>query len=79
MADKAALSLRAKKLDLFPKHFDNCDDIDTGVDSLVRRIKEAVAQHIPLSKPASFSIPWWSSELTQLVINARRVRREHRR
>jgi hypothetical protein len=64
MADKAALSLRAKELDLFPNCFENCDDIDTGVDRLVRWIKEAVAQHIPLSKPTSLSVPWWSSELT---------------
>jgi hypothetical protein len=38
MADKAALSLRAKELDLFPKRFENCDDIETGVDRLVRCI-----------------------------------------
>jgi hypothetical protein len=36
MADKGALSLRAKELDLFPKCFENCNDIDTGVDGLVR-------------------------------------------
>ncbi len=42
-------------------------------------IKQAVAQYIFLSKPASFSIPWWSSELTKLVRNARRAIREHRR
>jgi hypothetical protein len=43
----------------------------------VRWIKEAVAQHIPLTKPVSFSLSWWSSELTQLVRNARRARRWH--
>jgi hypothetical protein len=46
---------------------------------MVRWIKEAVAQHIPLSKPAPFFVSWWSSELTQLVRNARRARRWHTR
>jgi hypothetical protein len=32
-----------------------------------------------LSKPVSFSVSWWSSELTQLVRNARRARRWHTR
>jgi hypothetical protein len=36
MADKAVLSLRAKELDLFPKRFENCYDIDTGVDRSMR-------------------------------------------
>ncbi len=44
---------------------------------MVRWIKGAVAQHIPLSKTVSFSIPWWSSELTLLVNNARRARQWH--
>jgi hypothetical protein len=79
IADKTVLSLRARELDLFPKCFEDCDDIDTGVGRLVRWIKEAVAQHIPLSKHDSFSVPWWSNELTQLVRNVRRARREHRR
>jgi hypothetical protein len=46
---------------------------------LVRWVKEAVAQHIPLSKPVSFSVPWWPSELTQLVRNARQTRRWYKR
>ncbi len=45
----------------------------------MRWIKEAVAQHIPLSKPVSFYVPWWSSELTQLVRSAGRARRWHTR
>jgi hypothetical protein len=32
-----------------------------------------------LSKPVSFSVSWWSRELTQLVRNARRARRCHTR
>jgi hypothetical protein len=32
-----------------------------------------------LSKPAPFSVTWWSSELTQLVRNVRRARRWHKR
>jgi hypothetical protein len=79
IVDKAVLSLRAKELDLFPKHHENCNDTDTGVDRLVTWIKEAVAQHIPLLNPAFFSVPWLSSELTELVRNARRARREYRR
>ncbi len=41
--------------------------------------QEAVAQDIPSSKLVSFSASWWSSELTQLVRNARRARRRHTR
>jgi hypothetical protein len=78
-ADKAALSQRARELDLLPRNNEKCGDIDAGVDRLVRWIKEAVAQHIPLSKPVSFFVPWWSSELTQLVRSARRARRWHKR
>jgi hypothetical protein len=74
-ADKAALSLRARELDQLTRNYKNLKDIDVGVDRLVRWIKEAVAQHIPLSKPVSFFFPWWSSELTQLVRSARRARR----
>jgi hypothetical protein len=45
------------------------------VDRLVRWIKEAVAKHIFWSKPVSYSVSLWSSELTQLVRNAKRARR----
>ncbi len=34
--DKAALSPSAGDLDQFPKDFQNCKDIDAGVDQLVR-------------------------------------------
>jgi hypothetical protein len=78
-ADKAALSQRARELDLLPRSYEKCEDVDAGVDRLVRWIKEAVAQQIPLSKPVSFSVHWWSSELTQLVRSARRARRWHKR
>ncbi len=73
------LALKARELDLMPRDYDNCKDIDEGGERLIRWLKEAVAQHIPLSKPVSFSVPWWSSELTQLVRNARRARRWHKR
>ncbi len=56
-ADKVALSMRARELNLFPRTYEKCQDIDAGVDKLVWRIKEAVAQHIPLSKPAPFLFP----------------------
>jgi hypothetical protein len=78
-ANKAALSLHAREFDCFPRHFQNFKDIDAEVDRLVRWIKEAVAQHIPLLKPAPFSVPWWSSELLQLVRLTRRARRERGR
>jgi hypothetical protein len=71
--------MSAQELNLFPKHFQGCEDIDAGVKRLVKWIKEAVAQDVPLSKLAPFSVLWWSSELTQLVSNARRARREHGR
>jgi hypothetical protein len=35
-ADKAALSQRARKMDLLPRNYENCEDIDAGVDRLVR-------------------------------------------
>jgi hypothetical protein len=46
-ADKTALSLRAREQNLLPRNYKNCEDIDAGVDRLVRWIKEAVTQHIP--------------------------------
>ncbi len=73
------LSLSTRELDLSPIHFQSCKNIDEVVDMLVKWIKEAVAQHVPLSKLAPFSFPWWSSELTQLMRNARRARKEHGR
>jgi hypothetical protein len=78
-ADIAAQSLKSRELDLMSRNYESCEEIDAGVDRLVRWIKEAVAQHIPLSKPVSFSVSWWSSELTQLVRDARRARRWHTR
>ncbi len=73
------MSQRARELDLLPRTYENCEDIDAGVDRLVRWIKEAVAQDIPISKPVSISNPWWSSELTQLVRNATRAKRGDKR
>jgi hypothetical protein len=78
-ADRVSLSLSARELDLFQLNFETSKDIDTGVDKLVKWIKEVVAQHIPLLKPTPFSIPWWTSQLTQLVRNFIRARREHGR
>jgi hypothetical protein len=45
-ADEAALSLRSKELDLLSRNYKNNEDKDAGVDRLMRRIKEAVVQHI---------------------------------
>jgi hypothetical protein len=56
-ADKATLSQRARELDLLSRNYEHCKDVDAGVERLVRWIKETVAQHIPLSKPVSFSVP----------------------
>jgi hypothetical protein len=75
MADKAVLSLRARGLGLLPRGYENCKYMDTGVDRLVRCIKEEVAQRIHLSKPVSFFVLWWSSDLIQLVRNATRARK----
>jgi hypothetical protein len=60
--DKAVLYLKARELNLLPKNYKNCEDIDAGVESLVRWNKETVAQHIPSSKPVSFSVAWWSND-----------------
>jgi hypothetical protein len=66
-ADKVVLVVRAGELDLMLRNYKHCKDIDEGVEWLVRWIKETVTQHIPLSKPVFFFVPWWSKELTQLV------------
>jgi hypothetical protein len=42
-ADNVALSLSVQELDLFPRHFQSCENIDAAVDMLVKWIKEAVA------------------------------------
>jgi hypothetical protein len=72
------IALKARELDLLPGNYGNCEEIDAGVDRLVRWIREAVALHIPLSRPALFSVPWWSSELTQLIKIGRRAWRWHK-
>jgi hypothetical protein len=54
--DKMVLSLSLRELDLFPRTFQNCKDIDVEVDRLVRWIKETVAQHILFSKLTPFSV-----------------------
>jgi hypothetical protein len=35
-ANRAVLFLRARELDLLPRNYENCKDIDAGVDRLVR-------------------------------------------
>jgi hypothetical protein len=35
--------MRSRELDLLPRNYRKCEDIDAGVDRLVRSIKEAVA------------------------------------
>jgi hypothetical protein len=55
-ANRAALALRARELDFMPNNYTNCEHVHKGVEILVRWIIEAVAQHIPLSKPVSFSV-----------------------
>jgi hypothetical protein len=42
-ADKAVLSLKGRELDLLPRNYKNCEDINAGVDRLVRWTMEAVA------------------------------------
>jgi hypothetical protein len=53
--------LKARELDHLPRNYKNCREIDAGEDRLARWIKEAVAQHVPLSKAGSLSVPWWST------------------
>jgi hypothetical protein len=42
-------------------------------------MKEVIDQHVPLSKPAPFRVPWWSEEIGRLVEEARRAFRRRRR
>jgi hypothetical protein len=53
--NKAACSELAEELDRFPRHFENCEDIDTGVNRSVRWIKEVVAKHVTMSILVSIS------------------------
>jgi hypothetical protein len=78
-ADTAALSLKSRELDFLPRYYKSFNDIDACVERLVRWIKEMVALHIPLSKPVCLSDSWWSSELTKLVSDARRAKRQRTR
>jgi hypothetical protein len=69
------LSLKARELDLLPRNYKSCEDLDLGVNRLMRLIKEAVAQNILILQPVSFSVSWWFSDLTKHVRNVRRARR----
>jgi hypothetical protein len=42
-------------------------------------MKVLVDKHVPLSKPAPFRVPWWSEEIGELVEEAGRAFRRHRR
>ncbi len=42
-------------------------------------MKEVIDKNVPLSKPAPFRVPWWSEEIGELVEEARRAFRRHRR
>ncbi len=78
-ADIVVLSLYARELEFFPRHFQNCGDILAGVDLGVMLVKKAMALRIPLSKLMFYFVSLWSNELTQLVRDASRVRKLHRR
>jgi hypothetical protein len=42
-------------------------------------MKELIDNHVHLSKPAPFLVPWWFEEIGELVEGARRTFRRHRR
>ncbi len=78
-ADEEAIKERAKEIGTFPRNFSCIPDIDFSVNFLISWMKEVIDQHVPLSKPAPFRVPWWSQEIGELVEDARRAFRRHRR
>jgi hypothetical protein len=33
------------------------------IDFLISWMKRVVDEHVPMSKPAKFHVPWWSDEI----------------
>ena len=52
-------------------------DIDLEADALTQDIQQAITTAVPLSRPSSHAVPWWSTTLDQLVKTARKARTYH--
>ncbi len=70
---------RQKKLTLSLVLSLQFSDIDFEIDFLLSWMKRVTDEHVPMSKPANFRVPWWSEEIGKLVEEARRAMRRHRR
>ncbi len=78
-ANKEAIAEKAREISTFPRNFTSIADIDSSVGFLISWMKEVIDQHVPMSKPAPFCVPRWSEEIKELVVEARRAFRRHRR
>jgi hypothetical protein len=68
-----------KEIITFPRNSSSIADIDSFVYLFISCVKEVIDQQVPLSKPAPFRILRLSEEVEQLVEEARRAFRRHRR
>ncbi len=78
-ANKEAIIEKAIEINSFPCTFSSISDIDFSIDCLISRMKRVVDEHVPMSKPAKVRVPWWSEAIRNLVDEARRALRRHRR
>jgi hypothetical protein len=77
-ADKQAIAQRSLELSHFSRYFCSISDSDSGVEGLASWIKIVTKQHVPLSKPAPFRVPWWSEKIGKLVEEERKAFRRCR-
>jgi hypothetical protein len=78
-ANKEVIAEKAKEINSFPHIFSSVSDIDFSIDFLISWMKELIDQHVPMSKPAPFCVPWLSETIGELVKEARSALRRHRR
>jgi hypothetical protein len=77
--DEEDIKERAIEICTFPENFSCISDIDSSIDFLISWMKAVIDKHVPLSKPAPFRVPWLSEEIGELVEEARRAFKRHRR
>ncbi len=78
-ANKEAIREKAKEITLFPCNFSSISDVNFSIDLLISWMKRVIAEHVPKLKPVPFCVPWWSEKIGELVEEARRALRHHRR
>ncbi len=78
-ANKEAIQNKAKEIAAFPHYLSYISDIDSSIDFLHLWMKDVIAQHVTMSKPAPFRVPWWSEDIGVLVEEVRRAKRRYRR